>query len=136
MTPVLVYSRPAAVLSVGEHGPFVAPPWRAQYRGYLLEFSKGALWPASGEVLTMRCERSHDGGRTWHEDARLTFGGGPWKTRAGEEVATDWRYIAMGTDHPGTEHEVVRTTANTDSMRFMLDVHQPCDFGFSLRGVP
>jgi hypothetical protein len=83
-------------------------------------FTKGALWPASGSVLSVSIEESRDAGASWQFSAGLTLGGGDWKDRAGNVITTgSWVTTPM---YRGTGCRI----------RLTIDVAQACDIGATM----
>jgi hypothetical protein len=110
---------PTAVLSVGQHGPFVSPVLGAAYTGYEFHITPTVGWPATGgQVMELTVEVSHDGGVTWLPEASTDFG--PTSNWHDPTVAT-FR-VSVGGDGQGN----LLSMAAIDLYRFTLNVLRVC----------
>lgn len=107
---------PVASRVVGRLGPFsVAMPSAPAF--WTILFTKGATWPAAGEVLRVTVEESQNGGGTWEFSAGTDFTGGLWRNRAGQTISTaTWVTTPM---YRGANCRI----------RVTIDVKQACHIG-------
>jgi hypothetical protein len=87
-----VLNIPPRHFAVGNYGPFASASVSVDKNGYGVTFTKGSDWPADGDVFTALVEVSLDGGKTWQEDAAITYSGGPWNLphKGGQTNTVTW----------------------------------------------
>src|SRR5258706_13245538 len=114
---VLISIAPTS-LPVGRIGPFEAALPNAP-GNWNVTFTKGAVWPASGQVVLATIEESNDNGASWQFSASIDFVGGIWKDRSGATVLTSgWSTTPL---YRGPAARI----------RITIDVSQPCILGAS-----
>ena len=107
---------PVQSLSPGTLGPFSAAMPNAP-ANWVVTFTKGASWPASGKVMDVLMEESNDNGSNWQFSASLDLSGGPWKDRAGNTVTVSaWSTTPL-------------FRSATARVRVRFDVAQACQLG-------
>ena len=119
----LLLTLPVTSFAPGTAGPFVSVPLPAGTTHYQFSCTKGATWPATGNVLTYTVEISRDGGQTWQFDGSVTLAPGPWYERDGETETTAGA-TRVSIDAPGA------------LLRGALTAHQACEIGVTLEALP
>lgn len=77
---------PVSTINVGTIGPFDAAMPSNVGNNWIVTFTKGASWPASGEVLSAVIEESNNNGSSWRFSASVSFSGGDWRDKSGAIV--------------------------------------------------
>jgi hypothetical protein len=104
---------------------FTSPTLLVDILGYRADITPvPVLWPASGDVLTVRVEISFDDGATWRFDASWTLGGGVWKDKNGNTLLTATLNVSLPQDG-----------ITTKKLRLNLDVLQACTVGGTLSSL-
>jgi hypothetical protein len=122
---------PTSVFAAGQtYGPSLTPIVGALFSAYEISLNQTA-WPASGDVLKVTVERSHDAGLTWLFDSSVTFAGGVWKDKAGNATTTGTVQVTVGT----VNGQIVKT-ALTDLYRLTVQALQAASVTIGLNGIP
>jgi hypothetical protein len=69
---------PQNTYNPGTLGPFTANMPENLQTSWTIIFTKGSLWPGSGDVFSVIVEESNNGGTSWRFSASINMGGGDW----------------------------------------------------------